>query len=271
LPKRFWLTPEEKEAIIRFAQEHPYEGYRRLAFMMIDKGVVAASPSTVYRVLKASGLLERRKCKRSKKGKGFEQPTKPHEHWHLDIMFVRTAEGTCYLFSVLDGYSRYVIHWELRESITQRDAQLVIQTAHEIFPDARPRLITDNGSQFVSKEFRSLVRMLGMNHVRTSPHYPQSNAKDERYFRTVREECIDRTWLGRITRSRRVAGKHIDYYNNDRLHSGIGYVPPRDMLEGRAGQIAAERRRGLAEARAAREKYHRSRERAENKGRIVAA
>jgi putative transposase len=85
IPRDFWLEDWEKSAIIDFHDRYPLEGYRRLAYMMLDADVVAVSPSSVYRVLKAAGKLAGRRGKPSKKGQGFEQPLRPHEHWHIDV------------------------------------------------------------------------------------------------------------------------------------------------------------------------------------------
>jgi hypothetical protein len=95
IPRDWWLEDWEKEAIVRFAWEYPLEGYRRLAFMMLDRDVVAASPSSVYRVLKGAGRIGRQPGKPSRKGTGFQQPIRPHEHWHLDISYIKTYETEC--------------------------------------------------------------------------------------------------------------------------------------------------------------------------------
>ena len=86
VPRDTWLEDWEKQAIMDFHRRHPLEGYRRLAFMMLDRDIVAVSPSSVYRVLKQAGLLARWN-KPSKKGTGFVQPLAPHEHWHVDIAY----------------------------------------------------------------------------------------------------------------------------------------------------------------------------------------
>ena len=88
LPRDFWLEDWEKAAIIAFPALYPLEGYRRLAYMMLDADVVAVSPSSVYRVLRAAGKLAPRGGKPSKKGQGFEQPLRPHEHWHIDVSYL---------------------------------------------------------------------------------------------------------------------------------------------------------------------------------------
>ena len=85
IPRDHWIDKEEQQAIIDFHSRNPLEGYRRLAFMMLDGDIVAVSPSTVYRVLKKAGLLDRWNRTPSKKGTGFVQPVSPHEHWHIDV------------------------------------------------------------------------------------------------------------------------------------------------------------------------------------------
>ena len=190
IPRRFWLEPWERQAIIVFARNRPEEGYRRLAWMMVDADVVAASPSSVYRVLKEAGLIGRRNVKPSKKGTGFKQPSGPHHHWHTDISYLNICGTFYYFVGLLDGFSRYLIHWEIRERMSEQDVAVVVQRAREKFPEARPRIISDNGKQFVSREFKELVRLAGMTHVRISPGYPQSNGKLERFHRTLKEDCI---------------------------------------------------------------------------------
>lgn len=115
LPKGFWLLVWEKQAIIDYYRLHPEEGYRRLTFMMLDENVVAVSPSSVYRVLKGAGLLAGASPSPSRKGKGFEQPLRPHQHWHVDVSYLNICGTFYYLCALIDGYSRYVVHWELRE------------------------------------------------------------------------------------------------------------------------------------------------------------
>lgn len=105
--------------------------------MMMDADVVAVSPSSVYRTLKRRDLLGRWNHKRSKKGQGFRQPSKPHEHWHTDISHINICGTFYYLCALLDGYSRYIVHWELRESMTEGDVETIIQRAREKYPEAR--------------------------------------------------------------------------------------------------------------------------------------
>jgi putative transposase len=148
IPRDHWLEDWERQAILKFHLEHPLEGYRALTYMMLDADVVAVSPSSTYRVLKAAGVMDRWNRKPSSKGKGFVQPKAPHKHWHIDIAYVNICGTFYHLISILDGYSRYIVHWEIRETMTEHDTEVVLQRAKEKFPNETPRIISDNGPQF---------------------------------------------------------------------------------------------------------------------------
>ena len=249
IPRDFWLEDWEKQAIINFFLSHPDEGYRRLAFMMIDADVVAVSPSSVYRVLSAEGLLRKWKPGSSSKGDGFKGPSRPHEHWHIDISYLNIRGTFYYLCSILDGYSRYIIHWEIRESMTEADVEIVLQRAREKFPNENLRIISDNGPQFIAKDFKEFIRISGMDHVRISPYYPQSNGKIERWHQSLKRECIRPKCPLSLEDARRIVGNFVNHYNTKRLHSSIGYITPKDKLEGREVEIFAKRKRKLQQAR----------------------
>lgn len=249
VPRDWWLEDWEKTAIIDYHVCHPLDGYRRLAFMMLDDDVVALSPSSVYRVLKAAGCLDRRTSSPSKKGTGFVQPLRPHQHWHVDISYLNLGGTFYYLCSLLDGYSRYIVHWEIRESMTEQDVETIIQRGLEKFPGETPRIISDNGPQFIAKDFKVFIRFCGMTHVRTSPYYPQSNGKLERWHGSIKRECIRPAAIDSLDDARRRVAQYVEHYNHTRLHSAIGYVTPSDRLNGLEEVIFAERDRKLEEAR----------------------
>jgi transposase InsO family protein len=190
VPRDHWLEEVEKQAIRDFHDQHPLEGYRRLTFMMLDADVAAVSPSSVYRVLRAAGVLQKHNTKSSQKGTGFAQPLRAHEHWHVDVSYLNVAGTFYFLCSILDGYSRYLVHWEIRETMTEADIETILQRAREKFPDAKPRVISDNGPQFIARDFKEFIRLCGMTHVKTSPYYPQSNGKVERWHRTLKGDCV---------------------------------------------------------------------------------
>jgi putative transposase len=249
IPRDHWLEEAEKQAIVAFHGQFPAEGYRRLTFMVLDADVVACSPASVYRVLQGAGLLDRHIPKPSSKGKGFVQPLQPHQHWHVDVSYLNICGTFYYQCSVLDGYSRYIVHWEVREAMTEADVEQIIQRAREKFPDTRPRIISDNGPQFIAKDFKGLIRVCGMSHARTSPYYPQSNGKIERWHRILKEDCIRPGTPLSLEDAQRIVARFVEHYNTVRLHSAIGYLTPKDKLDGREQEIFAARDRKLEEAR----------------------
>jgi putative transposase len=249
MPRDGWLESWEKQAILDYHDRHPLEGYRRLAFMMLDDVVVAVSPSSTYRVLKAAGRLDRKWQKASKRGTGFVQPVGPHEHWHVDVSYLNLGGTFYYLCSLLDGFSRTIVHWEIRESMTECDVETILQRGLEKFPDARPRIISDNGPQFIAKDFKEFIRLTGITHVRTSPYYPQSNGKLERWHGSLKGERFRLAAPGTLQEARGVVASFVEHYNQVRLHSALGYITPADKLAGLADVIFAERDRKLEEAR----------------------
>jgi len=261
IPRDFWLEEWERQAIVAFHGQYPLEGYRRLAFMMLDADVVAVSPTSVWRVLHDAGLLQRWNDKPSKKGLGFVHPLRAHEHWHIDVSYLNLCGTFYYLCSVLDGYSRYVVHWDIQESMTEAEVELILERAKEKFPGAKPRIISDNGPQFIARDFKEFIRISGMTHVKTSPFYPQSNGKIERWHQSLKRECIRPGVPLSLEDARRLVAGYIDHYNRVRLHSALGYVTPQDKLKGREKQIFAERDLKLEAARALRqERRQKSRE-----------
>ena len=252
IPRDHWLTEDERQAIIKFHFDHPLEGYRRLTYMMLDADAVAASAASVYRVLKAADLIGRRNKKASLKGTGFHQPTAPHQHWHIDISYINLAGTFYYIFSVLDGYSRAIVQWDIREAMTEADVEIILQRAKEAFPDAKPRIISDNGPQFIAKDFKQFIRISGMTHVRTSPYYPQSNGKLERYHRTIKSDCIRPGSPLTLQDAKRLVTSFVQHYNEVRLHSAIGYITPNDKRMGREEAIFQARDVKLEAAREAR-------------------
>ena len=249
VPRDWWLEDWEKRAIVDFHDRHPLEGYRRLTFMMLDDDVVAVSPASVYRVLKQANRLDRRRFSPSKKGTGFVQPLVSHEHWHVDVSYINVSGTFYYLTSVLDGCSRYIVHWEIRESMTERDVETIVQRALERHPGEKPRIISDNGPQFIARDFKEFIRLTGVTHVRTSPYYPQSNGKLERWHGSLKRECVRPAAVSSFDEARRRISLYVDHYNNVRLHSALGYVTPADKLTGLEKEIFAERDRKLEEAR----------------------
>jgi putative transposase len=220
IPKLHWILPWESLAIIAYAKAHTGEGYRRLTYMMIDDNIFAVSPSTTYRVLKNAGLLSRwNKIKDNKKGRGFDQPTEPHKHWHTDIKYVNFKGTFLFLICVIDGYS---VHHELRTT------------------------------QFISKDFVEYPRQVGLTHIKTSIAYPQANGKIERFHGSFHQECEMRQSFFDLNDARKRVSSYINFYNSKRLHSSLFYLTPEDFLFGRIEDKINVRKEKLALAKAKR-------------------
>jgi len=139
----------------------------------------------------------------------------------------------------------------------KHDVEITLQRGRENFPAAKPRIISDNGPQFIANDFKAFIRHCGMTHVRTSPNYPQSNGKIERWHGSLKRECIRRKTPLSLDDARRIVDGYVQHYNNTRLHSAIGYIAPHDKLQGRAEAILAARQAKLVAARTERRTIHR--------------
>jgi putative transposase len=246
----FWLTEDEQNAIIEYAKSRETDGYRRMCYEMLDANIAAVSPSSVYRILQKNDLMNRfPRLNLTKKGTGFEQPTKANEHWHVDIVHLNICGTFYYLCSILDGYSRKIMSYAIGESMTEADIERIIERAKAENPEARPRIISDNGPQFVAKDFKEYVRISGFTHVKTSPYYPQSNGKIERWHRSMKNESIRQKVPLSLENARKIVGEYIVEYNEKRLHSAIGWVTPNDKFNGKAEEIWHQRDAKIAESK----------------------
>ena len=141
------------------------------------------------------------------------------------------------------------MHWEIREAMTEKDVECILQRAHELHPNEKPRVISDNGPQFIAKDFKEFIRLTGMTRVRTAPYYPQSNGKLERYHKTIKSDAIRPGQPASLDEARALVAGFVHHYDTVRLHSAIGYITPADFLAARGPAIWAERDRGLEAAR----------------------
>lgn len=250
-------TAEEKEKVRAYALKHPAIRHRELAWRMVDEDVVCLSPSTVYRILKEQNLVSpwRRREKRSRADN--EKATRPDERWATDLMYVEVAGRKYYQLNFIDEYSRYIVHHELLANMEggtvsveaqQAIEKLLQEQGGEIPVEGMPEVRSDNGSCYISREFRGVLDEHGLSHNKITPHCPEENGIMERANRTFRE-ALDGEELTDLTQAREVMAKMINWYNHERLHRALGYLKPIDYYRGDPTQLHAERRQKLATAR----------------------
>ncbi len=240
--------PEEEVAVLAYARSHPKDGYRRLAWQMVDEDVAALSPSAVYRLLDAHDLLYRWKRSEASGGKRPAEAARPDEVWHTDLLYLWVAGRWYFLISVLDAYSRYIVAWDLALTMAAAEVAAVTHRALEERPGTAPRVVHDNGSQFVANEWRALVAAFELVDIATKVRHPESNGRIERYHRSVREEGLDEQELRNCTHAKEVIGHWVEHYNERRLHAALGYLRPVDYYRGDPQARRTERERKLAEA-----------------------
>ncbi|MHC1738577.1 MAG: transposase [Ignavibacteriaceae bacterium] len=154
------------------------------------------------------------------------------------MKYVNFKGSFLFLILIIDGYSRFIVHHELRKNMEEYDVKLTLQKALELFPGYKPRVISDNGSQFISienpnlrrKDFAQFIKATGLAHIRTSVAYPQSNGKLERFNRTVSEQLIKKSSLINLDVAKQQFIKYICHYNTVRLRGSLFYLTPEDFL-----------------------------------------
>lgn len=244
------LLAEERKAVIAHALANPNLRHRELAWDMVDKDVAFVSPSTVYRVLSEEGLVATWEQKRKKRYREEDEKAKrPDERWQSDIRYVKVNGKKYFLVFFLDEYSRYLVHHELMFSLDGDTISLEAQRAIETLGLARePVIQTDNGSGYVSHEFKRVLTEHGLTHVRIRPHCPEENGLVERAHRTF-AEVIDEMEFRDVEDARVQIADIARWYNEERLHSALYFLRPVDYYRGKPAPMLEERRRKLAEAR----------------------
>jgi putative transposase len=247
--------PEEREAVLKYARLHPELRHRELAWRMVDEDVACLSPSTVYRILKEANLVcpWRRRSKRRRDE--VEKPGRPDERWVTDLMQVVVGGMVYYLVSFMDEYSRYIVHHEVVTGMDGKTVSLAAQAAIDSLPKgedgqplSKPVIQSDNGSGYIAREFLAVLAENGLGHHRIKPHCPEENGTMERAYRTIRE-ALEGEELTNLLDAQDVLAKVVKWYNERRLHSALGYLPPAVYYRENPRARHEERRRKMAEAR----------------------
>jgi len=246
--KSFWnkIPEKEKKKVVEIALEEEELSPRELACHITDKKGWFISESSVYRILKERGLITSPKWILMAAADEFKDKTSHvHQQWQTDFTYFKIIGwGWYYLATIMDDYSRYIIHWELCSNMESDDAMRVVEQALQITgltEKKRPRLLTDNGSCYVSNAFKEFIQHQKMGHVQGAPYHPQTQGKIERYHRTMKNVVkLENYYFPDELRNR--LKEFVNFYNNHRYHESLGNVTPADVYFGRQKEVLNRRK-----------------------------
>jgi putative transposase len=249
-PATIWnrLRPEEEQTILQTALREPDHSPREIACWISDHEKFTVSESSVYRVLKRHGLVREVKLEGFPASQEYRiKTTRVNEQWQSDASyFFVVGWGWYYLISVLDDYSRMILAWELKKDMTSASISGVVERAVEftgmknVSVKDRTRLVSDNGSSYLSHAFEAYLQMLQIRHIRCAPHHPQTNGKIERFHETLKARLNLLVYTS-VEQLRVAMAEFIEFYNQRRYHEGIGNVRPADVYYGRREEILRRR------------------------------
>jgi len=251
-PRRFWnrIPEAERAQIVEAALERPELTPRELAWHMTDARGMFVSESSVYRILKAFDLVTSPAYVVLSARDKFPQPTKRvNELWQTDFTYFKVVGwGWYYLLTVLDDHSRYILSWKLTTGMASEDVTALLDQAIETTGVAgvavhhRPRLLSDNGPCFISKELREYMATRELKHTRGKPYHPMTQGKIERYHRSLKNVIKLQNYYLPWELEREV-GRFVCYYNHERVHESLGNLTPEDVYRGRTREIRTARAR----------------------------
>jgi len=250
-PGQFWnaLPPWEKKRVVESALEYPEKSPRELAWHITDTRGYYISESTVYRILKADDLVTSPAYTVVTERDKFPHPTKaPNELWQTDFTWFKVVHwGWYYLCTILDDYSRYILSWQLCTGMSAQEVKETIEAAIQFtgFRDPRvfhrPRLLSDNGSCFVSNALKDFLEAEGIAHTRGKPYHPMTQAKIERYHRSMKNILLLENYYSPDELTDQI-DLFIEYYNNHRYHEAVNNLKPVDVYYGRSREILTKRK-----------------------------
>ena len=252
LPARIWnrIPDSVRERLITLALDRPELSPRELAVTFTDTEGYFVSESSVYRLLKAHDLITSPAFIVIKAANEFKDKTTAiNQMWQTDFTYLKIIGwGWMYLSTILDDFSRYVIAWKLCTGMTSRDVtetlELALQASGCDQADVvrKPRLLSDNGSSYISGELADWMTDNEMSHVRGAPYHPQTQGKIERWHQTLKNRILLEHYFLPGDLEKQIEA-FVDHYNHQRYHESLSNVTPADVYFGRSQSILAKRER----------------------------
>ncbi len=248
--RQFWnRIPESvRQQVVSLALRHPEQSARQLAWRFTDERGYFISESSVYRILRGFDLVKSPVFQMIAAKDKFEKPTRRiNELWQTDFTQFKVLDwGYYYLSTVLDDYSRFILAWQLSPTMAATDVQETLEKALKYSGLARarvrhrPRLLSDNGPAYLSKELKVFLRRKDMQHTRGAPYHPMTQGKIERWHRTMKSVVRLQNYYSPSELQREI-GRFVDYYNQRRYHEALDNLTPADVYFGRVEEVQSRR------------------------------
>ena len=244
------IPDEIRAAIIEMALERPELSPRELAITFTDEHQYFVSEASIYRFLRARGLITSPAYIVLKAADEFKDKTSaPNQLWQTDFTYLKvTGWGWFYLSTVLDDFSRYIVAWKLCTTMKADDVTATLELAmaaaglDQVDAAHRPRLLSDNGSSYVAGDLADWLENQGMDHVRGAPYHPMTQGKIERWHQTLKNRILlEHYYLPGDLEAK--IDDFVAYYNHRRYHESLGNLTPADVYFGRGQTILLQRER----------------------------
>jgi putative transposase len=249
-PQQIWnrIPAEVKQQVVDLALQHPDRSPRQIAWLFTDEKGYFISESSTYRILKSYDLVESPAFTVLSAADEFKHPTKRvNELWQTDFTYFKIVGwGWYYLSTVLDDFSRYILAWKLTPTMNASDVQDTLQIAlaktglDHVLVEHRPRLLSDNGSCYLSKDLKLFLEGKHIEHTRGAPYHPMTQGKIERYHRSMKNIVNLQNYFLPGELESQIAS-FVNYYNNQRYHESLDNLTPADVYFGRTKEVLTKR------------------------------
>ena len=249
-PGRVWnrIPDEIRDRVLRLALDEPDLSPRELAVRFTDAERYFVSESSVYRLLKAHDLITSPAFVVIKAADEFkDKTTAPNQLWQTDFTYLKVIGwGWFYLSTILDDFSRYIIAWKLCTTMRAEDVTETLELAlrasglEQATVALRPRLLSDNGSSYISGDLARWLEDQDMKHIRGAPYHPMTQGKIERWHQTLKNRILLENYYLPGDLEAQIEA-FVDYYNHQRYHESLGNLAPADVYFGRGHIILLER------------------------------
>ena len=264
-PEHVWnrIGDDVRQNVIALALEEPELSPREIAVTFTDRERSYISEASVYRLLRAEGLLTSPAFIVIKAAERFANPTTAiNQLWQTDFTYLKVIGwGWFYLSTVLDDFSRYVVAWKLCATMAAADVTATLDMAlqrsglEQVAIDQRPRLLSDNGPSYVATELANWLDQQGMRHIRGKPYHPMTQGKIERWHLSLKSRILLENYYlpGDLERA---VGAFVEHYNHRRHHESLDNLTPADVYFGRSQRILNMRQKIKRNTINRRRKFH---------------